>query len=332
MDRARVLFESINKFHPEWDTFGLITDELKDGFFLSDKEPFKYKIFSSSLKIENFRSWIFKHNIVEACTAVKGPFLKQLMSSSYDAVIYLDPDTCLFSKLNDIIQQLNSYSIILTPHQLSPDNERRSIIDNEICSLKTGIYNLGFLAVRNDSEGKRFSDWWSDRLINFCYDDIVNGLFVDQRWCDHIPSFFERVLINKDPGLNVASWNLSGRELKFNSHGNLEVNGHPLKFWHFTKLGSIGDLMTRRYAKNNTEVYEVWDWYKRKVSAASDRSIKNYSWFYGTFDDGKLITDHQRLVYRKNPQIHYKYIDPYLTGDDSYQSWYFNNHPKNQVI
>src|SRR5205807_5723505 len=136
---------------------------------------------------------------VELCTAVKGPFLDQLCSEGYEKIIYLDPDTCVFNSLRDVEELLDRYDIILTPHQLTPDNEPGAIVDNEIMSLATGIYNLWFIAVSTRSEARRFAAWWSRRLLLFCRDDIPRGLFVDQRWCDHVPSFFENVHVLRDP-------------------------------------------------------------------------------------------------------------------------------------
>ncbi len=66
----------------------------------------------------------------------------------------------------------------VTPHQTEPEKSRSAILDNEVSSLKHGVFNLGFLAVRNCPEGMRFVNWWSDRLRDFCFDDICrNGSF-----------------------------------------------------------------------------------------------------------------------------------------------------------
>ena len=123
---------------------------------------------------------------------MKGPYLLQACKGKADAVIYLDPDTCLFNALDPLIEELQHSEIIVTPHQIYPDKERSAIIDNEITSLKTGIYNLGFLAVRTSGEGQRMAQWWNDRLLEFCHDDIPNGLFVDQRLVRSHPELFRQ--------------------------------------------------------------------------------------------------------------------------------------------
>ncbi len=57
-------------------------------------------------------------------------------------------------------------------------------------------------------------------------------MFTDQRWVDFVPSFFDHHIL-KDPGYNVAYWNLHGREV-FNDGDRYLVNGVPLRFFHFS--------------------------------------------------------------------------------------------------
>ncbi len=122
--------------------------------------------------------------MVEVCTAVKGPFLHQACASDAEVVIYLDPDTALFSSLSPLIDLLAHDDILLTPHLVDANTERQAIFDNDLSASRTGIFNLGFVAVKAGGEGARFGQWWNDRLLEYCYDDMLQGLFVDQKWCE----------------------------------------------------------------------------------------------------------------------------------------------------
>ena len=42
------------------------------------------------------------------------------------------------------------------------------------------------------------------------YEEAAFGVYTDQRWCDLVPALFDGVKVLRDPGLNVASWNLVG--------------------------------------------------------------------------------------------------------------------------
>lgn len=324
LNRARVLFASVKRHHPDWHCVALVTDEPPVGFEWDSDEPIDEIVYAKNLGIPDFRQWLFKHDIIEVCTAVKGPYALQACSLGYDSVVYLDPDTCLFAPLDPVLEALGTSDIALTPHQLQPDFDRQAIIDNEVTSLKTGIYNLGFLAIRTTGEGLRMAKWWNDRLLSFCYDDIPNGLFVDQRWCDHVPSFFERVAVLRDPGLNVASWNLSHRTVTIDHRGRVLVNGSPLRFWHFTKLGRVGDTMTRRYAKQNFPVYELWSWYRRQVEEATSASVPEGYWAFGRFESGMPIPKAARELYRHRVDLNQAFSNPYQSGPGSFEEWLRN--------
>jgi len=319
LNRARVLYESLRHHHPDWHLVALMTDKVPDGMkFDVRDEPFDEVVWPDQLGIPDIESWLFKHDIVEVCTAVKGPFLKQATERDFEAVIYLDPDTCLFNPLTPVIEKLKEFDIVLTPHLLEPEDDRTAIIDNEICPLWAGIYNLGFVAIRTSGEGARFANWWSERLTEFCHDDPSKGLFVDQKWCDHVPVFFDKVHILKDPGCNTASWNVSQRRIVIDSDGNVRSNGKLLRFWHFTKLGPLGDVMTRRYARDQIVVYELWRWYRDRVGKATSSSIPDRYWAYGTYANGTAIAREHRLLYRDRKDLQSHFKNPFGTD---FVSW-----------
>lgn len=327
LNRARVLFASLRRFHPDWELVALITDAAPPGFRLDvAAEPFDRVVYASELGIPNFSSWLFKHDIVEVCTAVKGPFLHQAcQAGGADAVIYLDPDTALLGSLSPLEAWLETDDILLTPHLLEPNDEPLAIEDNDVATLRTGIFNLGFAAVRTTGEGARFAKWWNDRLLTHCYDDIPNGLFVDQRWCDHVPALFDKVKIVRDPGYNVASWNLSRRKVSIEKDGAILVNGVPLRFWHFTKLGEVGDAMTRRYAGDNFPVYELWSWYRRQIAVTTEAVIPARWWAFGVYKDGQPIEKAHRLLYRGRADLQAEFPDPYAAGPAGFRAWLMEN-------
>ena len=216
---------------------------------------------------------------------------------------------------------VQDHDILLTPHLVDPYDDHAAILDNDLSASRTGIFNLGFVAVRTTGEGARFARWWNDRLLSYCYDDMPNGLFVDQRWCDHVPALFDRLKIIRDPGYNVASWNLSTRKITVEKDGRITVNGVALRFWHFTKLGAVGDAMTRRYAGRNFPVYEIWAWYKREIAAATDPAIPERWWAFGEYADGQPIAKAHRVLYRERADLQQAFPDPFAAGRGSFREW-----------
>src|SRR5687768_14218732 len=265
LPKAMVLAETLKRFNPDWTLWAIVSD--RKPVQPAGLEPSKY--FDHVVHIEEWDvplAWIFKHDVVELCTAVKGMALRRLLQMGAQKVFYFDPDIAVLARLSELEDELSGCNVMLTPHQLAPDWTTAAIRDNEICSLAHGIYNLGFLGVANTPEGLRFARWWEARLDEFCYADIPQGLFTDQRWCDLAPAFFEGVRIHKDPGCNVSSWNLSTRRVTQDTEGRLLVNNVPLKFYHFSKLGELGLTMTARYAGNEIEPYALWYWYSNQVN------------------------------------------------------------------
>lgn len=319
LDRVRVLGETLQRHHPDWTFWLCLVDQAPAGLvFEPAQEPFDHLVVLGDLGIPNERQWIFGHDLIELCTAVKGPMLCHLFAKGARKAIYLDPDIALLSDLSEVTALLDSHDIVLTPHQLAPDEDWRAIVDNEIGSLKHGIYNLGFLAVANTDEGQRFARWWRDRLLEFCFDDIPNGLFTDQRWCDLAPAFFPTLHILRDPGYNVASWNLSRRPITIEQDGTVRAAGHILRFFHFTKVKGVGEVMLERYGGNHVRaVLELLHWYRSRLAANTAVGLPPGWWAYGHYTDGTPIPRNHRVAYRTRSDLRERFPDPFLAGPGS---------------
>lgn len=326
--KARVLARSVKKFHPEAQFHLVLSDKIPEWFDL-DTELFDSIIHIEELTIPNLKSWIFKHSLVELCTAVKGIAIQEI-AKRFDAekVIYLDPDIVIFSKLDCILSRLDDYGILLTPHQTTPESSYSTIVDNEICSLKHGVFNLGFLAVNVKTEGKRFVDWWANRLAQFCYDDIAGGLFTDQRWVDLAPCFFDSLLAMKEPIYNVCTWNLSNRIISGTLEDGLLVNGQPLCFYHFSGFDSGSqEIMLNKYGGKSPVLKKLRNWYIEECDKVEQKKLGSTPCCYGFFDNGETVTSEQRLLYRSRQDLINHFPDPYSVTDinKSYYAWYLEN-------
>ena len=325
LSRALILVQTLRAAHPDWAIWAVVTDKPPPDVDMSiSLAAFDRIIDAASLAFQDFRPWIFKHNVVEACTAVKARMLLHLCDQGFEKIVYLDPDIAVFHPLADIEARLDSCSIILTPHQVEPNETDGAITDNEMTSLKYGIYNLGFLAVRNDGQGRAFGRWWDNMLYKACYEQIESGIFTDQKYCDMVPALFDRVFIERDPGCNVASWNISRRKIHISDSGDVLVNGSPLKFYHFTKIEGVGDTMTERYGGANFEIAEIWAWYKSQLKSEVALPIEKTWWHYGTFSNGVPIPQAARISYRNQPDAPSRWPDPFDAAGDSFYHWFFS--------
>lgn len=325
--KVRMLFHSLRKHHPEWKLHLLLADELRPDINLS-QEPFDEVVAASELDIPGWPGWAYCHSIVELATAIK-PFMldRLLRQPGCKKVIYLDPDTVVFSPLNDVVTALDHANIVLTPHQTSPEKSLSAIMDNEISSLKHGIYNLGFVAVAATETGLDFANWWSQRLYSFCREDIANGLFTDQRWIDLVPAFFSGVAILRSSRHNVATWNLTTRQMTLSSTGDYLVDGEPLGFYHFTGFDSGAHrLMAAKHAGHNTAVSNLIDWYAEQVDRISNDPLAKIPWAYNIHSDGTIILKEQRVVYRERADLQQRFPDPFDAA--TYLDWWNKQGPE----
>lgn len=319
--KVRMLFQSLRRLHPEWRLHLALADELRPTVDLA-QEPFDDLWAASDLEIPGWRGWAYCHSIVELATAIKPFMLVRLLKlPGTKKVIYLDPDTVAFSRLDDIVDALDSANVVLTPHQTRPETALAAVMDNEICSLKHGVYNLGFIAVAASEVGHAFADWWSRRVYHFCRADIPNGLFTDQRWIDLAPALFPGVSILRSSRHNVATWNLTTRELSRTASGQYLVDGEPLGFYHFTGFDSGAHaIMAIKNAGQNPALHQLIDWYRTQTAALAKDPLAKEPWAYGCYSNGTPITKAQRLVYRERPDLQAAFPDPFDAS--GYLTWW----------
>ena len=330
LPKARVLARSIKQVDPAVRFHVMLCDEPPPGFDLA-AEPFDSIIALEDLQVPNLRQWIFAHTVVELCTAVKG-FAFQVLFDRFAAqkAFYFDPDMVVFSRLDELCNRLDAHSVLLTPHQSCPEETLEAILDNEMASLRHGVFNLGFLGVRASDEGRRLVDWWASRLQHFCHDDIDRGLFTDQRWMDLAPCFFDDIEIMRDAGFNVATWNLTHRRATGSLADGVRVNGEALGFYHFSGFDSgAQETMLTKYGETSPVLFELREWYLAECEHMGQSQLGRWPAKYSTFDDGSPISKAQRVLYREREDLRQAFPDPFSTAEVNhcYRDWFATEAP-----
>lgn len=322
--KARVLAESVKRHNKDAVFHLMLSDDPPESFDIGP-EPFDSLIRVEDLGIENLSSWIFRHSVVELCTAVKGACFVHIMEKhNADKVIYFDPDIVVLSELSFLSGLLDQAGVLLTPHQVEPEKTTDAILDNEVCSLKHGVYNLGFLGAKNNEGGRKFLSWWKERLLAFCYDDIPNGLFTDQKWADLAPAFFDDIHIIRDKTCNVATWNLTHRDIRADEKGNLTISGRPVLFFHFSGFDS-GDqeTMLRKYAKDNNALFAFRKWYIRELEKKGQKELGKIPSKYGFYSNNEPVRNSHRILYRSRNDLICAFPDPFYVNEDDKICYYY---------
>jgi len=295
---ARVLYESWNAFHPDCPLYVLLLDSPW-GFFDPEAEPFQ-SVLVPELDIPNLNSFLFKYALLEASTAVK-PYLLTYLFRRYsmDKLLYLDPDILILHSLDGLKHSLDDASVLLTPHLLSPlptDGHRQT--EHDI--LKSGAYNLGFLGLRNGPASQQLLRWWCDKLYHYCIVAIEDSLFVDQKWMDLVPGMFDGVRILRDPGYNVAYWNLHERSVSVAD--GISVNGKPLYFFHFSgfdpdKPEIVSKYQDRFQMTNIGDTRKIYDKYRLLLIEKGWNQTSGWKYDHDFFRDGAEIPRWARRYY-----------------------------------
>ncbi len=158
-------------------------------------------------------------------------------------ITYLDADLFFFADPAPIYDELSTSSIGIIAHRFAPEIKYKE---------KHGIYNVGWLSFRRDSNGLACLKWWREQCLEWCYDRPEEGRFGDQKYLDCWPDTFQGVIVLQHKGANLAPWNFGNYHLSVKEQ-NVWVDEHPLIFFHFQGLELLNNWL---YNLNLTE-YKV---------------------------------------------------------------------------
>src|SRR6185503_1436005 len=311
---ARTLAESFHRFHPDAPFFVLLVDRV-DGYFDAGAEQF-ILVAVEELDIPDIDTFQFKYNILELNTAVKPYFLSYLFEKyQVTKVLYLDPDILVTEKLDNLYGLLNDHRIALAPHLTAAlDDDYRPA---ELDILQAGTFNLGFIGLAENPEVRLFLRWWKKRVYDSCFMAPEKGMHVDQKWIDLVPGLFDKVLILRDPGYDVAYWNLHNRSIRV-SDGKVVVNGAPCYFFHFSgfdpsNASLISKHQNRFGMKDIVDGARLFEQYSELVNANGYQNSRSWPYAFGYFDNGVKIPDIARRMYHQLGKTQKKFGNPFAT-------------------
>jgi len=233
--QAKTLGDSLLKFNPDYKFVIGLVDKFSPQINYS--KDITYEIIPiEDIGIADFDNLWKKYNIIELNTCIKPSIIRYLFKKNPDLefLFFFDPDIMIFDKLSDIESKFKMNDFILTPHILYPLtlSEQRP---NEYDFLNYGIYNIGFLGLRNSKQViNDFLPWWEERALKLGYIKPCSGLFVDQIWFNLVPLFFRKTYVLNHLGCNVGPWNLHERELTQLSDRIIVNSKDNLIFFHFS--------------------------------------------------------------------------------------------------
>jgi hypothetical protein len=299
---AKVLKDSFAEHHPDITFHIILVDKSDVGInyqeFCEDNILFVDDIID--LDIENLS---LQFHISELCTTVK-PFVFRYLLKQYTKAVYIDPDIKIYAPLQECWQALDKYSFVLTPHLITPIDDDK--IPTDFITLRTGIFNLGFLGLSHSNVIESFLTWWGDRVLKYGYCRMSEGMFFDQVWMNYIPVMYDNYYIIKHLGYNVANWNWHERYLSYSDNVWLVNGTYPLVFFHFSSFKysqpSVLCVYNTRYSKDNrpdlVPLFE--EYYNNLTDAGFVISGKTTSYYSDQFNK------HQRTIKAFESKILYR--------------------------
>ena len=307
---ARTLARSFQACNPHSRFSVLVVDALPgeipggDGFEVVTPDEL-------GLDPAEFRRMALLYDVTELSTALKPWALELLLDRGAEVAVYLDPDIFVYSALDEVEHAALDSGILLTPHTVSP-MRRDNLRPSEADIMGAGVYNLGFIAVNKDA--RDMLGWWQERLRRDSISAPERMLFTDQRWIDLVPGYFDHGVL-RDPGYNVAYWNLDSRPVERTGSG-YTVGGRPLRFFHFSGYRLETPWILSRYVADRPRVLlsehptvrQLCDEYAAALTDEGFGRSIGTPYRFGRLNDGTAVTPMMRRAYRS------AVVDAELTG------------------
>lgn len=178
--------------------------------------------------------------------SLKPVFLIFLLTQ-FEKVVYVDNDIFFYNDFNFLLEELNEYNILLTPHNYKRDTK---FDQNWLeANFRVGLYNAGFVAVNKKAHSTL--EWWADACLYRCEKNYWRGLFDDQKYLDLFPIIEPKTKILSHKGCNAAAWNRAICVRTYQNGKHLINATEPLIFYHFNyyslQIISEEDILFKEY-------------------------------------------------------------------------------------
>lgn len=271
-----------------------------------------------------------KFDLVEFSTTIKPLAILYLfqMMSSVEHVMYFDNDCWITDSLDDVLYQLQTKLVVVTPHTTNPiPLDGKSQLDINI--LMAGVLNFGFVAFSKSFRTIDFLSWWYQRLRYYGFVDLSRGMHFDQNWGHFIINFFEsgEYYVIRDNRYNVAYWNLhytgliyllfiyvslvlsslsEGERLHIED-GVPHLYDKRVVFMHFSGISlfekydmeKISRHQNRYTLSNFPRLRNVFSKYLAHLKSFNVGDFRKIPYGYNFFDNGKPIPKLIRRIYRQ---------------------------------
>ncbi|MGH9088570.1 MAG: hypothetical protein ACRDYZ_10770 [Acidimicrobiales bacterium] len=299
---ARVLARSYSQHHPGERLVALLVDDV-DREVDQAQEPFAVlrltQLGTDMVEVHRM-AMLFGSRLI---AAIKPWVFRHMLDEAHDSVVYIDSDIAVYDKL-DPLGEAATDGVVLVPHVLSPV-PRDGRDPDETRLLGVGQYNAGLFGTGPDSGG--FVSFLQERLRRECRFDVAAMRVNEQRWLDFVPPLFPCRVV-RDPGIDVAYWNLHERPLS--RHGDtVFAGGGPLRCFHFSSFDPRMHSIAGRYEVRASPrvrraadplLDELCTDYAERLFAAGFDDVHRIPFAFDHLADATPVYDSLRALYARD--------------------------------
>lgn len=239
-----------------------------------------------------------KLSATELCCALKPFAVSRLLGEGYDQVLWVDADIHFFREPESLLSLGARHDFVVVPHSFSPFPVEDPWARPSLGDLHAaGIMNAGLFSVRRSDGADRFLKTWAGLTTG-------PGAFVKELGPQHeqasfnwVLAFADDVAVCRDPGINVAYWNLHERPLRWKAldggpTDEWTVDGGPLGSFHFSgftgEAGSLSHHDGRHPRSLDVNVDALCRFYLRRLDEAQRPWYSLHGYAFGSIGSQEL--------------------------------------------
>lgn len=321
---ARVLGETLARFHPEIDYFVVVMDPAGE-----ERLAHGRLVPAEALGLERLGFLRLALAPAQLCMASKPAACRWAASLGYRKVLSFDADIALFAPMDALLEALERHRWVVTPHLAAPfPNPERRWEHPTLFEIGTaGTINNGLFGFRPDAESLAFLAAW-EKIV------LAPGAFLDHQAEQNAFNWlfsFDRgepgeIFVLRDPAYNVAYWNLHERALRWTALDggpaeSWQVEGRPLVAFHFSGLPahdpwrlSVHDYRHSLYLLPS--VTALVEHYRRRLAEHGLGEALPYP--YAHFPSGVAIDERMRRVFQRGELLLAGELDPFSPEGEAF--------------
>lgn len=225
--RAKVLTDSITKYHPEATICHVKPDNGSLGEYLPGM---------AKKRLEKALQFVEMGN----------------------TVLIIGADCELFAPIDEI-WHCNAIDCAIVPHVKSP------LINRQYMSqiYQTGHANADFMYFSDSENSKNILKW----LISVTEDGFKDGAFYEQTWLSSLPFLFDNVGIIRNAGYNVGYWDINHIDFRHTDKGYTVNGEPLVlfQFSGYEKNKSLEMSRHSKETAKNSMIYDFYKAYDQKI-------------------------------------------------------------------